>query len=119
MVSQYRMFYEIQIFTHFKLKLIIVFVSDELEPGKIRYCERFLEFLIDLESLLPTRRFFNALLDGHHVVSSCKMTELIRRPEGRLFSQVNFLKIDPFHSKKQQFFCSNGSKNVSFSFWKC
>lgn len=35
----------------------------------IAYCERFLEFLTDLEALLPTRRFFNALLDDLHVLT--------------------------------------------------
>ena len=35
----------------------------------IHYCERFMEFLIDLEALLPTRRFFNALLDDLHVLT--------------------------------------------------
>lgn len=35
----------------------------------IAYCERFLEFLIDIEALLPTRRFFNALIDDLHVLT--------------------------------------------------
>lgn len=39
------------------------------EREKIGYCERFLELLTDLEALLPTRRFFNALLDDLHVLT--------------------------------------------------
>jgi intron-binding protein aquarius len=55
----------------------------------IRYCERFLELMIDLEALLPTRRFFNALLDDMHVVIVSKMSNLIKRPnEGKLFGQL-------------------------------
>ena len=29
----------------------------------VSYCEHFLMFMIDLEALLPTRRFFNTVLD--------------------------------------------------------
>ena len=41
-------------------------VSEEL----VHYCERFLELLTDLEAQLPTRRFFNVLLDDSHLVVS-------------------------------------------------
>jgi intron-binding protein aquarius len=30
------------------------------------------ELLVDLESQLPTRRYFNTLLDDHHVVVACQ-----------------------------------------------
>lgn len=64
------------------------------EKGKInedvvKYCERFLEFIIDLESLLPTRRFFNTVLDDSHLVVRCSISNLVNRPEGKLFSQVS------------------------------
>lgn len=55
----------------------------------VKYCERFLEFLIDLESLLPTRRFFNTVLDDSHVVVRCAISNLANRPEGKLFTQVS------------------------------
>lgn len=47
-----------------------------------------MEFLIDLESLLPARRFFNALLQDKHVVIRCAMAPLLKRPEGHLFGQL-------------------------------
>lgn len=56
----------------------------------VRYCERFLEFLIDLEALLPTRRFFNTVLDDCHLVVRCSLAPLNQLPEGKLFSQVSF-----------------------------
>lgn len=64
------------------------------EKGKInyevvRYCERFLEFVIDLEALLPTRRFFNTVLDDSHLLVRCLISPLNQRPEGKLFSQVS------------------------------
>lgn len=55
----------------------------------VRYCERFLEFVIDLEALLPTRRFFNTVLDDSHLVVRCSISPLMKRPEGKLFSQVS------------------------------
>lgn len=58
-------------------------------PETVRYCERFLELLIDLEALLPTRRFFNTVLDDCHVVVRCSLAPLVQRPEGKLFAQVS------------------------------
>ena len=45
--------------------------SPLLLPGSVSedavsYCERVLELLTDLEAQLPTRRFFNTLLDNSH-----------------------------------------------------
>ncbi|XP_005109242.1 RNA helicase aquarius [Aplysia californica] len=56
--------------------------------NKVHYCERFLELLIDTEAQLPTRRFVNTLLDDRHVVVRCKLSQLILRKEGKLFSQL-------------------------------
>ncbi|CAL1539785.1 unnamed protein product [Lymnaea stagnalis] len=58
------------------------------DPNKMHYCERFLELLIDIEAQLPTRRFVNALIDDRHVVVRCKLSQLILRPEGKLFGQL-------------------------------
>ncbi len=44
--------------------------------------------MIDLEALLPTRRFFNTVLDDTHLVVRCKLAPLTKRPEGKLFGQV-------------------------------
>ncbi|KAF2905333.1 hypothetical protein ILUMI_00835 [Ignelater luminosus] len=55
---------------------------------KIHYCERFLELVTDLEALLPTRRFFNTVLDDCHLVVRCQLSNLIQRPEGHLFQQL-------------------------------
>lgn len=45
--------------------------------------------MIDLEALLPTRRFFNTVLDDCHLVVRCWLSGLNQRPEGHLFSQVS------------------------------
>lgn len=82
---------------HFLQNLIIKFIgqletiseSGPLDADLLRYCERFIEFLIDLEALLPTRRFFNTVLDDCHVIVRCKLSNLAKREEGKLFSQVS------------------------------
>ncbi|KAI8336492.1 DEAD helicases superfamily protein [Blakeslea trispora] len=45
----------------------------EVDQELILVCERFLEFFIDLEAQLPTRRFFNTLLDDHQIVVLSEM----------------------------------------------
>ena len=54
----------------------------------IAYCERFLELLIDLEAQLPTRRYFNTLLDDSHLVVLCSLAPLVSRTDGNLFAQL-------------------------------
>ncbi|CAH1983375.1 unnamed protein product [Acanthoscelides obtectus] len=71
------------------LSILDTITVDGICPNdKIHYCERFLELLIDLEALLPTRRFFNTVLDDCHLVVRCQLSALIKRPEGHLFSQT-------------------------------
>ncbi|XP_011502615.1 PREDICTED: intron-binding protein aquarius [Ceratosolen solmsi marchali] len=57
-------------------------------PDKVHYCERFLELMIDLEALLPTRRYFNTVMDDCHLVVRCQLSNLLQRPEGGLFGQL-------------------------------
>ena len=63
------------------------FVSD-CPPDIVDYVVRFLILNIDLEALLPTRRFFNTVLDDSHLVVRTSLAPLAMRPEGRLFSQL-------------------------------
>nr|XP_033807712.1 RNA helicase aquarius isoform X1 [Geotrypetes seraphini] len=56
---------------------------------QVHYCERFIEFMIDLEALLPTRRWFNTVLDDSHLVVHCYLSNLAQREkEGHLFCQL-------------------------------
>ncbi|XP_076762363.1 RNA helicase aquarius [Xylocopa sonorina] len=73
-----------------KFMTILETISEEgpLLPDKVRYCERFLELVIDLEALLPTRRFFNTVMDDCHLVVRCQLSNLLHRPEGGLFGQL-------------------------------
>ena len=60
--------------------------------NKARYCERFLELMVDIEAQLPLRRFVNSLVDDKHIVVHSKLSALQHRPEGSLFVQVRMRK---------------------------
>lgn len=80
----------------FLYKLMLSFLDDleklptegPIESDVIHYCERFLEFMIDLEASLPTRRFFNVLLDDCQLVLRCTVSALTKREEGDLFRRL-------------------------------
>ncbi|XP_039491433.1 RNA helicase aquarius [Drosophila santomea] len=81
---------------HFMQNLIIDFLhilesipaEGAVASNVVHYCERFLEFIIDLEALLPTRRFFNTVLDDCHLIVRALLSPLVRREEGKLFGQL-------------------------------
>ena len=49
---------------------------------KLLYCERFVEFLTDLLSQLPTRRFIRTLLEDRAILTKCRMSALFHHPQG-------------------------------------
>lgn len=59
-----------------------------LDKQTLIFCERFVELLIDLESMSLTRRFFNVLLDELHVFVHCQQSDLTRRPDSKLFNKL-------------------------------
>uniref|UniRef100_A0A6P7G067 RNA helicase aquarius-like n=1 Tax=Diabrotica virgifera virgifera TaxID=50390 RepID=A0A6P7G067_DIAVI len=78
-----------------KFMEILDSISDDgiCPSDKVHYCERFLELITDLEALLPTRRFFNTVLDDCHLVVHCQLSALARRSEGHLFNQVSVCNV--------------------------
>ncbi|KAI9315690.1 P-loop containing nucleoside triphosphate hydrolase protein [Dichotomocladium elegans] len=64
---------------HFVETIYQIPAEGPADEDVIRYCERFIEFLIDLEAQLPTRRFFNTLLDDHSVIVTCRLAPFIKR----------------------------------------
>ena len=61
----------------------------EGNPDKMSYCERFIELMVDLEAQLPTRRFFNTVMDDTHMVVHSRFSQLAKRDDGQLFTQVS------------------------------
>ncbi|KPP67951.1 Intron-binding protein aquarius-like [Scleropages formosus] len=73
----------------FLVVLSSILPSGDVSMEKVHYCERFLELMIDLEALLPTRRWFNTVLDDSHFVVYCHLSGLpLREKEGHLFCQL-------------------------------
>lgn len=67
--------------------------AEKDERDDLRYCERFLEFLVDLESQLPTRRYVNTLLKDLHLLPILRLSQLYRSAENALFRDFyNLLK---------------------------
>ncbi|KAL5542059.1 hypothetical protein UlMin_009769 [Ulmus minor] len=74
----------------------------QVDDARVLYCERFMEFLIDLLSQLPTRSynicsssssFFSCLylrplVADVAVVAKCQLSALDRREKGKLFAQL-------------------------------
>nr|XP_027114072.1 RNA helicase aquarius-like [Coffea arabica] len=61
---------------------------EQVDDACVLYCERFMEFLIDLLSQLPTRRYIRPLIADVAVVSKCHLSALYRHRKGKLFSQL-------------------------------
>ena len=59
-------------------------LSQPLAKQKLLYCERFVEFLTDLLSQLPTRRFIRTLLEDRAILTKCRMSALFQNPQGTL-----------------------------------
>lgn len=63
-------------------------INLEVDPASVLYCERFMEFLIDLLSQLPTRRYLRPLVADVAVVAKCHLSALYTHEKGKLFSQL-------------------------------
>ena len=62
--------------------------AGKVDMEKARFCERFLELMIDLLAQQTTRRFFLAVVLDKCVVEQCDLSELATKPQGRLFRQM-------------------------------
>lgn len=50
-----------------------------VDPVVLELIENYVLLLIDLESQLPTRRYFNTLFDDYNVIPICKASAIINR----------------------------------------
>ncbi|KAG1115092.1 hypothetical protein G6F42_014025 [Rhizopus arrhizus] len=71
----------------------------QVDQELIKISERYLEFFIDLEAQLPTRRFFNTLLDDHEIVVLSQMAPLMRREDKDVDLIKKLLERLEFYSK--------------------
>lgn len=74
----------------------------------LRYCERFIEFLSDLQSQLPTRRYVNTLLQDLHTLPAIRLSPMFNEENNGLLRDLfsllkhyTYFSIDD-HSGMQQ-----------------
>ncbi|PGH11437.1 hypothetical protein AJ80_07116 [Polytolypa hystricis UAMH7299] len=58
---------------------------EEGHADNVRYCERFMEFLVDLDSQLPTRRYVNTLFKDLNIVPVIRLSEVYNDEANALF----------------------------------
>ncbi|KAE9984695.1 hypothetical protein BLS_001690 [Venturia inaequalis] len=63
----------------------------DIGKDNLLYCERFTEFLIDLQSQLPTRRFVNSLLQDLNLLSSIRLSPVYENHTNGLFRDLHEL----------------------------
>ncbi|KAL8702096.1 MAG: hypothetical protein Q9224_000180 [Gallowayella concinna] len=70
--------------------LLLDFVGRLQEPGteNLVYCERFLEFLTDLESQLPTRRYVTTLIKDLNLLALVRLSSIFNGEENGLFRDL-------------------------------
>ncbi|XP_030465528.1 uncharacterized protein LOC115684792 [Syzygium oleosum] len=67
---------------------IVAYSLGQVDDASVLYCERFIEFLIDLLSQLPTRRYLRPLVADVAIVAKCHLSALYRHEKGKLFAQL-------------------------------
>ncbi|KAI9715179.1 MAG: hypothetical protein M1812_006158 [Candelaria pacifica] len=73
--------------------MILDFLNRLYEPTQqpledLLYCERFIEFLTDLESQLPTRRYVNSLVVDLNLIPAIKLSPLFNDEENGLLRDL-------------------------------
>ncbi|KAL8849100.1 MAG: hypothetical protein Q9221_005904 [Calogaya cf. arnoldii] len=73
--------------------LLLDFIGRLQEPNSdtLVYCERFLEFLTDLESQLPTRRYVTTLIEDMNLLALIRLSSMFRGGENGLFRDLFIL----------------------------
>ncbi|KAB5570757.1 P-loop containing nucleoside triphosphate hydrolase protein [Coniochaeta sp. 2T2.1] len=62
--------------------------SDDVKEEQLLYCERFVEFLTDLQSQLPTRRYVNTLLHDLHLLPALSLSSVFNDEDSDLLRDL-------------------------------
>ncbi|GAM25959.1 hypothetical protein SAMD00019534_091340 [Acytostelium subglobosum LB1] len=81
------------IYSSFMLTKMKEFVKmlDQTEEGdvdSIRYCERFVELMVDMVNQITTRRFFYALIDDYHLLIRIRSSKLCKLSTANNFNEA-------------------------------
>lgn len=72
----------------FEVVCVLTFNEDT-----ILYCERFTEFISDLQSQLPTRRYVNTLVQDIHLIPAMKLSPMYNDEENSLLRELHSLLV--------------------------
>ncbi|KAH8169576.1 AAA domain-containing protein [Sarocladium implicatum] len=73
------------------LDFINTVYEEKSKPESTLYCERFVEFISDLQSQLPTRRYVNALIHDLNLLSAVKLSPMYHDEENGLLRDLHSL----------------------------
>ncbi|KAK3944238.1 hypothetical protein QBC46DRAFT_305372 [Diplogelasinospora grovesii] len=83
------------------LEFLSLLYSGNGKQEQVLYCERFVEFLTDLQSQLPTRRYVNTLLQDVHVLPALTLSPMYNDEDNSLlrdlcalFSHYTYFTVD-------------------------
>lgn len=62
--------------------------NNQPNAAAVSYCERFVDFISELLSQLPTRRFLHAVLEDKALLVKCYLAPLFKHPSGVLFARL-------------------------------
>ncbi|KAK3374879.1 P-loop containing nucleoside triphosphate hydrolase protein [Podospora didyma] len=70
------------------LNFLALLYSNNPKQEQVLYCERFVEFLTDLQSQLPTRRYVNTLLQDLHVLPALSLSPVFAGEDNSLLRDL-------------------------------
>ncbi|KAK4138179.1 P-loop containing nucleoside triphosphate hydrolase protein [Trichocladium antarcticum] len=73
------------------LDFVSLLYTENAKQEHVLYCERFIEFLTDLQSQLPTRRYVNTLLQDLHVLPALHLSLIFNDEENGLLRDLSTL----------------------------
>ncbi|KAI8155775.1 RNA helicase aquarius [Colletotrichum sp. SAR 10_70] len=73
------------------LHFLSLIYTENAKPDQVLYCERLVEFLTDLQSQLPTRRYVNSLLIDLHVLSAMRLSPMFNDEDRSLLRDLHTL----------------------------
>jgi intron-binding protein aquarius len=70
------------------LDFLTLLYAGSAKPEHVLYCERFIEFLTDLQSQLPTRRYVNTLLQDLHILPAVTLSPVFNDEANGLLREL-------------------------------
>ena len=73
--------------SHSFLLFLEILNSSQTNVESLRFCERFVQLLIDLESQLSTRRYFHSLLQDHLIILYAKQSQVYKQGQDAILKK--------------------------------